>query len=437
MVPSVNNGVLCIGKTVGQTSLSRAKHEVTPGTLNGILASAEAALAARSDRDRCGLTVNKLAAFMLSVGFRETPFPSLRNVQPTPARSPMSLGRSDVVGVATGNERLYSDGLQFSQPRRAFFHAGVGWWQLDDLGATVWVQLNHAERADTGLGVDGVFAVGSEDSGGGVVAKIFAQSYCSGASNGLKKEALRSYQASQWAACGYWSYQDYLEKMKIWDMTPEEERQGQDPPVYVNGCMDMQFPKIYLDLGDADDLSVTITENEGQYSTSGGVDSRSCRWADGVSGEFDCFLYDTENPEGRMYSDNPDASTKGRSPLAAPFVAFTYGGSNAQRFAVFPGSVLSTLETRVGGTEGPFATRYKAGPKSQNIRKAPGSWSSTSYNLGTTDSPRLAVLEVAFCRDTEWVIAGSSRSCRWVSVNDDEFAKLVGVTGPVSPSVPL
>ena len=455
---SINNGVLCISTDVDQGNPRRdddgnvvGLYHVTPGTLNGIIESAEAARAtARAKYPTCGLTVNQLVAWLLSIGFRETPFPSLRNVQPTPARSPMSLGRKDVVGVAAGNDRLYSDGKQFSKPRRAFFHPGVGWWQLDDAGDPEdWVPLNHGQRADTGTGPtdeEGRDAE-SEDTGGEMVAQLHAERYCNGAASGAG-ERIRRFQASQWGACGYESYQNYLDEKKARDMLPAEERAAVPEPVFTNRCYSVAAPQILNDLeGIHDDLHVTIAANEGQYSSSGGVEMRRCRWAAGVSGSFVCFLYDTEKPEGRMYTDNPTASTSSDSPLAAPFVSFTYGVANDQveregegpglRFAVFPGSVLSALESHAGGTESPFATRYKAVPESKNVRKHLGPWESASYNLGAVDTPLLAVLEVEFCTDTDWVTSDSGAACRFVSVNDTEFARLLGLTGPLPPGAPL
>ena len=94
--PSVNNAVLCIDDTVSQSSASGAAYRVTPGTLNGVLESAAAAVARRPT---CGLTVNQLAAWLLSIGYHEIGSGTAGSAAP----SPMTLGRADTYALLTSN----------------------------------------------------------------------------------------------------------------------------------------------------------------------------------------------------------------------------------------------------------------------------------------------------------------------------------------------
>ena len=445
-VVSEHNGVLCIAEgatdPAPQADGSTVRlYEVTPGTLNGVLASAEAALAARPDRDTCGLTVNKLAAFMLSIGFREVQAEG--SVGPARSRSPMTLSRRDVGKDARPRnpdgtfsetktafeERwdgyednaemyLYSDDQRLAGPPRAFFHPGVGLWQLDDAGGTnSWVLLNHGERANTGTGPDGT---GNDDSGGGVVAKLFGGAYCGGSTSD-QGENVRIAQASQWAACGHASYQQYRMDLRAWNQLSEEDKTNTPRPEFTNNCFERTYPAIYID--DSRDLNVTIAQDLDRYSASGGVIDHSCRWevgsADGVSvPPFPCHFYDTEHPEGWIDASSPATTERpdtdgslGSSPLAAAFLAFTH---DAKRFAVFPDKILDASSRTDDAID---STRYKAVPQAANARRQADTWSTASYGG--------AVLQVQICDDSDWVTAANSGSCRWVSVSDGRFAQLI------------
>ena len=394
LVASPHNAVLCIRAGTSGDAPAVGLYEVTPGTLNGTRASAAAVLAARADRLQCGLTVNKLAAFMLSIGFREVPFPSLVNLQPDPARSPMTLSRADTdsnpilsTTQQTRNRRLYSDNNPNASvgPRRAFFHPGVGLWQLDDGGGTMpWVSLNHGQRADTGLGSDGEYDSENVDSGGEVVAGLLAEQYCAGSDDEDKLGRVETIMDQQWGACS-------------------------------SGCISEQFAHIYLD--GSHDLYVTVAENVGEYGISGGVSAHRCRWSDDrVADPIACFFYDTSRPEGRMHDGTPSANLSWRSPLAAPFVAFT---DDQTRFAVFPDSILDSLS---GASDAVISTRFKAVPQTANVRLQDYDWQTEDYGG--------AVLEVEICGEREWSYADESdRVCAWAGVNEAGFANAVGVGG--------
>ena len=98
---SAYNGLLCVDRTgtdpVPEDEDGNVidRYELTPGTLLGVLQSAQAAIDKRGADDTCGLTAVKLAAFMLSIGYREIPHRANGRIAVSPARSPMTLGRAD------------------------------------------------------------------------------------------------------------------------------------------------------------------------------------------------------------------------------------------------------------------------------------------------------------------------------------------------------
>ena len=395
LAASTHNSVLCIqaGTTDAAPETDTGpwgtdyRYEVAPGVLNGILESARAALNARADRLTCGLTVNKLAAYLLSVGHHEIRkteenSQSRHIFRPrTPARSAMALSRGD-----TTSDFMYSDGARNSTPKRAFFHPGVGWWQIDDQGS--WPHLNHGERSQTGLGPDD----DEEDSGGEAIAEMMAGKYCDLSGGDAEMQML--FESNTWYGC-------------------------QSGGCYASSGL------IYLD--SSDDLYVTVSENRDDYSTSGGITSHRCRWDVARAAEpVPCFFHDPTRGghEGWLSNWAPTNIVGATSPLAAPFISFTYGPETSQkRFAVFPGEILEMFES------GSFSTRYKSVPKASNVRWVQGVWSSGTYNQGTTTTPLSATLEIEVCEETEWVTS-VDRRCDWHSVDDGQFPETMGVDSP-------
>lgn len=430
--------MLCISTDVKQRTERGLHYRVTPGTLNGILASAEAALAARSDREACGLSVSQLAAFLLSIGHHEI---SLGRWS-SPARSPMTLGRCDTTASnrPEGNKYQFWNDEPGTEPRRAFFHVGVGWWQIDD--RSEWIGLNHAERAETGLGQNGRFDSSAWDSGGEAIAKFLAGKYCAGTSSANKSARVREAQAQKWWACGLASWLVYDKALEEWLKTPESERRPEDRPTFDNNCFDVSVDAMFVDYPAVnDDLHVTVSENLGQYSSSGGVVGFQCRWnnalanQDGLSDEFDCGFYDTERPEGGTVNADPLGLNDGRTktPLAAPFFSFTYAVNGVEkRFAVFPGSILSAFS---GGAQLDGLTRLKAVAQDTEVRDVAGAWHTTDFDNGTpgVDSDDVT-LQVRVCRDSAWVLSSEShRFCEWLSANDSSFALRMGFATPLMP----
>ena len=383
---------------------------------------------------------------MLSIGYHEISSGKAGRAAP----SPMTLSRYDTFALRKDNrfnyvndadlylktkaevEKGLRDEAVWDEPRRAYFHPGVGWWQLDDAGkGTSWLPLNHGQRADTGLGLNAKFDSRNPDSGGEVIASLHASTYCN-ASSGSRGESIRWLQASQWGGCGYAS----------WRMHRDDPM---NHPDYTNDCYSITTPGLWVPYGSSrDDLNVTTSHNAGHYSTDGGVTERSCRWVRSAAeqseptSEYGCYWYDTTRPEGDAGVSNPwGYSPEPRSPLAAPFVAFT---QDSKRFTVFPGPVMTALKPADHATAGGFQTWVKAVPHDVGVRVAgKGLWSTAGYvsPMGPDGASHRLVLQVQVCDGADWVVSyEADGSCRWFGVNDVAFARRMGI-GPSPLEGPL
>ena len=129
-------------------SCSPAGQRVYEFTKSTVVLTRDVAIRALEMKTCASLTVNKLAALMLTIPVRELQMSS---------PSPMFLGRSDNLAARANdeNEVLYSRGTR-EHERRAHWHAAVGLWQLDIWGPAK--TFNHAERAHIQTGGDGVAA---------------------------------------------------------------------------------------------------------------------------------------------------------------------------------------------------------------------------------------------------------------------------------------
>jgi len=87
-----------------------------------------AASSARTNYGITDATINELAAMMLAVTWEET------GAGQSGAPSPMTLGRWDGPWVNSKSSALWPFKDVDSSTPRAFFHAGVGMWQLDSAG---------------------------------------------------------------------------------------------------------------------------------------------------------------------------------------------------------------------------------------------------------------------------------------------------------------
>ena len=160
------NGVLCVTPSSDpDTRLERIAHdpeftdetetvyqqydgpyEVTLGALLGARDAVQAAVDGHATPCRNGrlMGVHELTALMLAIGFWEYPNPRTMLIDDVPernanmrfpARSLMTLSRKDHlwtdVKSPKNNAYLYSFGSITADPARAFWHPGVGMWQLD------------------------------------------------------------------------------------------------------------------------------------------------------------------------------------------------------------------------------------------------------------------------------------------------------------------
>ncbi|WP_419907664.1 hypothetical protein [Candidatus Poriferisodalis sp.] len=308
----------------------RGPYLVTPGALRGI--SHASARALNPYGTTCGITVHELTALLLGIGFREIPNKVWVDTNENgdddgpvddngkeferenaryDARSLMTLSRKDhkwtPVGAGEDNSRLYSNDSLTDGPSRAFWHPGVGMWQIDKFSST---DLNHGQRASTRFGALRV-------------AQVLLNAYCGPSSAPLPEPSLKeltNLMSKQWHACRHLG-----EENLCW------------------------ITKKNLMLHN-DDLFVRVSANADDDSTIGGALARNCRWntQDGRSptAPLACYFYDTAHPEGAVHNSLPygHKSKAARedwmdksSPYAAPFVSLNY---QKGRFAVFPKSLL-------------------------------------------------------------------------------------------------
>ena len=372
------------------------RYLVTPALLDGVYRVANRVVSARDAE--CAMTPTQLAALMLSIGVWEANPLGEFDVP----RSLMFVSRTDNPAQAYAGNVLPTEEAPGAEPKRAFWHPGVGYWQLD-----IWAKgLNHAERADV-------------DLGGALVAEHLDRAYCGPA--GSEQELRKSLYTASWNGC--------KPTAKNGDGVPIRDSDGNVIRVCFN-----TFKKIYLggELGDltyggleglwvttATDDDHEFPDNETYTNTKGGVQPLLCRWGDSAN-RFGCWLYDTDRPEGNLDRWDPegdgefnkhvndpayrtvmvcpnDADTclekekvpklvcpngartcaeedkiearyKFRSPLAAPFVSFTH---SSKRFAVFPESF----------TGGPV-TWFKHVPIGKEVRKYwKGTWHQEGYDM--------------------------------------------------------
>ena len=420
------NGVLCVSpssdpdprlahvdeepsynRATGTYAYYDGPYEVTVGALLGARDAAQQAIDARRGQS-CSpgrsMGVHELTALMLAIGVWENPnsrYMTINNKRELanmrfPARSLMTLSRKDHewtrlgdVRVANGedNSRLYSFNDASAVPHRAFWHPGVGMWQLDTLSNSV--ALNHGQRADTRFG-------------GVTVAKELLRQSCR-----LKAGQLEG------------SFEYWLEGKWLACQPGEPPDNYQERITKTSQCL-LTKGRIWMNNGSRDDLFVTVRDNSRHVSLTGGADLLDCHWqstkgVDEIDGggheqlSGKCYFYDSEHPEGMVVSAQDEGhreqqfNTKGEdvslSPYAAPFVSFTDGGT---RFAVFPASLLDGYAT----------TLIKSVPVNKPVRLHSATSWHRSYFDGRDLRLRLCQVGALF----------APAQCAWVSVNADASA---------------
>jgi hypothetical protein len=223
------------------------------------------------DADGCSLSTDKLVAMMLPIIWYEGGN-GPNSEGNFPAGSPMVLSRGD------NDPDLYWPGHKTSNPR-AFWHPGIGLWQMDDKGM------------GRSIGVQRFSAVGSANK----VAKVIAYRYC--------KEANQTFSPE-----------------KIWD--------GKEGPWLACWKSSLPCDEVYRDIwqnGELRNLGTTA-----KVGVLGGTKNHDCRWRWPTGGGtyeysryFTCFYVKPANAEG----DNTawwqvDKDGSGGAPLAKPFYVF-------------------------------------------------------------------------------------------------------------------
>lgn len=208
---------------------------------------------------RCsGLTQNQLAAMMLAPTWEEA------FADPNKAPSPMAMSRFD------RSTLLYSFGTVADQPR-AFWHPGIGMWQLDDVGEGSFMTVNQRINASTSANK---------------AADTMASRYCNVSGTAAQR---RSFAWGPWFACN-------------------------------DGSCEPTFDVIYCS---GNDTVCNITRKFA-VSNSGGMATRTCRFGGDISTNFTCWYVDIPNAEGDTsnWQQNPKTGDSSISPLAFPFYAW-------------------------------------------------------------------------------------------------------------------
>ncbi|WP_419552527.1 hypothetical protein [Candidatus Poriferisodalis sp.] len=374
-------------------SLYQGPYYVTPGALLGTRDAAQRAIDRRGSG--CGMAVLELTALMLAIGYWENPnnwqdvvrdgeIVDYEN-QRFPARSLMTLSRRDhewtPVGSGEDNTRLYSFNSLTAAPSRAFWHPGVGMWQIDKFGSH---DLNHGQRADTA-------------GGGERVAKTLLEQSCA-----LSESDFEWWLEGTWGGC------------KPGDTDAERRAARSQCLNSKNGLYMASWST-----SSREDLYVRVTpENRFHTSRTGGVyPSLPCRLRDDAAIdniEDGCYFYDTDNPEGFAADHEPKSghTSKGAdedwkakdSPYAVPFVSFTneFEDGRMVRFAVFPQSFM----------DGHTSTLIKTVPApSAAVRVYSGTDLNPSWQTDTYNGWRV---EVHLCRGA---VASFAPDCAWLDVN--------------------
>ena len=367
-------------------------YEVTVGALLGTRDAARAAVGSHTMSCTNGrlMGVHELTALMLAIGFWENPNPQTMLIggKPEkdvnmrfPARSLMTLSRKDhlwtPVEEGDDNSLLYSYNSLARQPRRAFWHPGVGMWQIDKFASP---DLNHGQRADTGFG------------GVRVAERLLAES-CDRTHSHQRDGSFERWLEGTWKAC-----------------------EPSDAPLTTKSQCLRTRDNIWMNNGTRDDLFVTVRDNARDTSRTGGVGLFECRWSIAAGGTemIDgghpkqrkmCYFYDTDYAEGSLHNYAPldgdlqrrsGPPTNSSSPYAVPFVSFTDDGT---RFAVFPGSFLG----------GHSSTPIKTVPDDTLVRRH----RSLSWH---TDNFKGKVLQLRLCRIGALF---APPECAWVSAAAD------------------
>jgi len=274
------------------------------------------------------LTRNLLVALLMAVGHREL---IASDTLPDAAREPnslMFLGRSDYAHSQTGepawNLHLYSRKTVADEPR-AFWHPGVGLWQLDDINEFA-RKLNHAERAHA-------------ETGAKTALMILYNNYCLN----MKEGPLAPFNDEKIAARLKWSLTQYAWvacgsprlRYKLWrndHETHEDAKRGYETcySTFDNIAKGKEFPIIRTSRPDGPPLYIEVHEELSHPYGGAGIKPLYCEWQDADGKRrgkmFPCFIYDIRGAEGYVWRSNDlqQSDKLKHGPLAHPFLSFTH-----------------------------------------------------------------------------------------------------------------
>ena len=220
----------------------------------------------------CGLNANELSAMMLAPTFPESGASS-GNFAP----SPMTLSRGDTVARNANNANLYAFKNPNTPYQRAFFHPGIGMWQMDSAG------LGSPRSADQWINTATVAPV---------VAVRIATAYCNAAGTPDVRRA---------AAWGPWN------GCRVNDPNP------------ANRTCENIFNEIY-DATTGQLRNLTQFDNVGR---TGGMEFRRCQPV-GRTEVVDCGYVNPSAAQGATWWTNPNIN--GATPISLPFYVYTLDG---------------------------------------------------------------------------------------------------------------
>ena len=289
--------VLCPTETTRQPDrtcledfvVADTEHPVTFAALKGMRQAADEWVGKFQLDSSCGviskqyrLTRNTLIATLVAIQIHEA------GASSEAPHSLMSLSRSDYYPLRKdrGNKILYSLNDPTDQYGRAFWHPGVGLYQLDDIN-DFGGKMNHAERAH------------AKDSAYAALANLHVE-YCEKTVTISTKMLAKTYLDSSlwpWHGCGGSKCLSALEGI-------------------VEGGL--------FSATDDDENRLRLNVVPLFHERGGGVIPRMCRWStDSPKDTFGCFMYDIGRAEGSQFLSDGLTGTASRSPLALPFLSFT------------------------------------------------------------------------------------------------------------------
>ena len=286
----------------------RTRYPVTFAALKGMTQAADEWVGKFQLDSSCGvipeqyrLTRNMLVAILVAIQRNELTHDDQPNSLMVLSRGdryffPLPKGEEPKPGNRKVNKVLYSLNNP-SNYERAFWHPGVGLYQLDDANLLFGSRLNHAERAHA-------------KTSASTALEIFHRNYCersSGFSN--RQQAIDRLQNSlypTWYGCEHPACLSTLDDL-----------------VEGKGSVEVKGGRFFSDAELAEDRRLHLNSFPLVHENGGGVDPRTCRWSTSSDGTFTCFIYDISKAEGYVRLSDYPSGTKGRSPLALPFLSFT------------------------------------------------------------------------------------------------------------------